>query len=205
MRWVVPPSRRDRARCAAPNLTLPSPAPKEGPERENFAILIVMATKLFERQSALYATYHRDRRNRATHLIGIPAIIFSLLVLAAAWRMPIGTGDISLAWVLAALAAFGWLALDLALGLAMIVVLSLMALVAVWLAGAFGQTGCWIVATVFFIGGWALQLVGHVFEGRRPALVDNLFQAFIGPMFIMAELLELLGLRRRRTPQAPAA
>jgi len=39
------------------------------------------------------------------------------------------------------------------------------------------------------------QLVGHVWEGKRPALMDNLFQAFIGPMFIMAEVLMLLGIK----------
>jgi uncharacterized membrane protein YGL010W len=48
----------------------------------------------------------------------------------------------------------------------------------------------------FFVGGWAFQLVGHVWEGRRPALADNLFQAFIGPMFIMAEVLMALGLKQ---------
>ena len=40
------------------------------------------------------------------------------------------------------------------------------------------------------------QLVGHVWEGRRPALTDNLFQAFIGPMFITAEVLMALGLKQ---------
>ena len=49
---------------------------------------------------------------------------------------------------------------------------------------------------VFFVGGWIFQLVGHMWEGRRPALADNLFQAFIGPMFIMAEVLMALGLKQ---------
>jgi uncharacterized membrane protein YGL010W len=38
------------------------------------------------------------------------------------------------------------------------------------------------------VGGWILQLVGHVFEGRRPALADNLFQIFIAPIFLCAEI-----------------
>ena len=53
----------------------------------------------------------------------------------------------------------------------------------------------WIVFAVFFVGGWVFQLAGHAWEGRRPALVDNLFQAFIGPMFPMAEPLIALGLK----------
>ena len=34
----------------------------------------------FARQLAIYASYHRDERNRATHFIGIPAIVFAILV-----------------------------------------------------------------------------------------------------------------------------
>ena len=73
------------------------------------------------RQLAIYASYHRDERNRATHFIGIPAIVFTILVPLALVR------------------------------------------------------AC---------------------EGRRPWLTDNLFQAFIGPMFLMAEALIALGLKQ---------
>ena len=46
-----------------------------------------------------------------------------------------------------------------------------------------------------FVGGWALQLLGHVYEGRRPAFLSNLFQALIGPMFLVAEIFFALGWR----------
>ncbi len=46
---------------------------------------------------------------------------------------------------------------------------------------------------VLFVGGWILQLLGHVFEGRKPALADNLFQIFIAPIFLCAELFFALG------------
>jgi uncharacterized membrane protein YGL010W len=35
-----------------------------------------------------------------------------------------------------------------------------------------------------------------VFEGRKPALTDNLFQIFIAPIFLVAELFFALGLKR---------
>jgi uncharacterized membrane protein YGL010W len=44
-----------------------------------------------------------------------------------------------------------------------------------------------------FVGGWALQLWGHVYEGRKPALVDNLFQIFVAPIFLAAEVFFALG------------
>lgn len=146
----------------------------------------------FARQLATYASYHRDERNRATHFVGIPAIVFSILVPLALARS--GNG-ISAAMVVAVLAVIGWVALDRVIGLAMAVVMLPMLIVAEWIARTYGSTTAWIVFAVFFVGGWIFQLVGHMWEGRRPALADNLFQAFIGPMFIMAEVLIWLGLK----------
>ena len=104
--------------------------------------------------------------------------------------------DASAAWVVAILALAGWIALDVTIGLAMAVVMVPMLVIAEWIAVTHGPATAWIVFAVFFVGGWIFQLVGHVWEGRRPALADNLFQAFIGPMFIMAEALMALGLKQ---------
>ena len=150
----------------------------------------------FARQLAMYASYHRDARNRATHFVGIPAIVFSLLAALALWRFPLFGLDASAAWVLAAVAVAGWIALDATIGLAMLVIMLPLLLVAEWIATHFGTTTTWVVFAVFFVGGWAFQLLGHVWEGKRPALADNVFQAFIGPMFIMAEVLMALGLKQ---------
>jgi uncharacterized membrane protein YGL010W len=67
-------------------------------------------------------------------------------------------------------------------------------------------------AITFFIVGWCLQLLGHRLEGNRPALVDNIRQIFIAPIYLVAELAFTLGLRqdlraqilRRMTPSAGA-
>lgn len=146
---------------------------------------------VFTRQLAIYASYHRDHRNRATHFIGIPAIVFSILVPLALVKID----GISIALMVAIFAVIGWIALDHIIGLAMLVMMVPILLIAQWIAG-FGSATAWIVFAIFFIGGWAFQLVGHVWEGRRPALADNLFQAFIGPMFLMAEILMALGLKQ---------
>jgi uncharacterized membrane protein YGL010W len=145
----------------------------------------------FGRQLATYASYHSDARNRATHFIGIPAIVFAILVPLALARV----GNVSAAIVVALIALIGWIALDRVIGLTMAVMIVPMLLIAEWIA-RYGSSTAWIVFAIFFVGGWIFQLVGHVWEGRRPALTDNLFQAFIGPMFIMAEVLMTLGLKR---------
>jgi uncharacterized membrane protein YGL010W len=151
---------------------------------------------LFERQLAIYSGYHRDHRNRATHFIGIPAIVLSLLMALALWRFELGELPLSGAWLIGIAAALGWIALDRAIGLAMALVLLPMVVFADWFAATYAASSTWWLFAILFVGGWAFQLVGHVFEGRRPALADNLFQAFIGPMFLVAEILISLGLRR---------
>lgn len=164
-----------------------------------------MAARFFHRQLAIYAAYHCDSRNRATHFIGIPAIVLSLLIALALWRLRIGGVAVSSALLVGAAALLGWIALDVGVGLAMVLIVVPMWLLAEWLARATGASVVWIVFAVLFVGGWVFQFVGHAYEGRRPALVDNLFQAFIGPMFLVAETFIALGLRAdlRRAMEGP--
>ncbi|MGZ5837641.1 MAG: Mpo1 family 2-hydroxy fatty acid dioxygenase [Xanthobacteraceae bacterium] len=152
-----------------------------------------MTGSFFARQLAVYASYHRDTRNRVTHFIGIPAIVFSILVPLA--LVPAFDG-LSWAAIVAALAVLGWISLDITIGVAMIAFMLPALIIAEWIVRSCSAMTAWIVFAIFFIGGWVFQLVGHVWEGRRPALMDNLFKAFIGPMFIMAEVLMALGLKQ---------
>jgi uncharacterized membrane protein YGL010W len=46
-----------------------------------------------------------------------------------------------------------------------------------------------------FLVGWVLQFLGHYFEGRKPAFLDDVSGLVIGPLFIVAELSFLAGLR----------
>lgn len=54
------------------------------------------------------------------------------------------------------------------------------------------------VALGVHVVSWIAQFIGHgVFEGRAPALLDNLVQAiFLAPMFVWLEMLFKLGYRR---------
>lgn len=52
-------------------------------------------------------------------------------------------------------------------------------------------------AAAGFVAAWIAQFLGHgMFEGRAPALLDNIFQAFfLAPLFIWLEILFALGYR----------
>lgn len=63
-------------------------------------------------------------------------------------------------------------------------------------------SGVWALAAasvpVFVVGwtvGWAFQLAGHRIEGNRPALLKRPISWLMGPLMVLVELAELLGLR----------
>src|SRR5437763_11352168 len=143
--------------------------------------------KSLEEQMALYAAYHQDGRNKATHFIGVPVIVLALFIPLAWLRFEFGGTAVSAGMVLATIVLFYYFVLDVALGCAMLVVLAALLWAGERIATLGLATG-WTWFALLFIGGWILQLVGHVYEGRRPALTDNLFQIFIAPVFLAAEV-----------------
>jgi len=153
-----------------------------------------MANDLFRRQFASYAAVHRDPRNKTTHFIGIPAIVFSLVLLLTLWRVP-GLG-ISWALALGVLAVAGWILLDAGIGVVLGVLMAAGWVAAEALGAQLGGTGVWIAFAILFVGGWIVQFLGHHYEGKRPALLDNIFQGFIGPIFLVGETLVAMGHRR---------
>ena len=148
--------------------------------------------KSIEQQMAGYAAYHQDARNKATHFIGVPVIMLSLFIPLAWLRVDLGGVAISAAMLFAVAVLVYYFMLDVPLALAMLVVFAALA----WLGASIARLGTaagWTWFALLFIGGWILQLVGHVYEGRRPALTDNLFQIFVAPIFLAAEVFFALG------------
>ncbi len=141
-----------------------------------------------------YAAYHRDRRNIATHFIGVPMIMLAVTVLLSRPALDVGGLPVSPALLAALAAGLFYLRLDARFGLVMATLLALC--VAAGQALAAGPTATWLGAGVgLFVVGWIIQFVGHWYEGRKPAFVDDLLGLVIGPLFVVAEAGFLLGLR----------
>jgi uncharacterized membrane protein YGL010W len=138
---------------------------------------------------ASYAEYHRDRRNIATHFIGIPMI----LVGTQATLAKIGIGPINAAVGATGLATRYYRAIDPGYGAAMGAVLGATCAAGSMIAAL--PTPLWAGAAAgLFIGGWALQFLGHHFEGRKPAFLDDMLGLLDGPLFLVAEVAFALGL-----------
>ncbi len=155
-------------------------------------------------QLGQYAAYHRDRRNIATHFIGIPMIVQAVAVLLA---RPVlaeaGPLAISAATLVTLATALYYLRLDGRLGAAMALLLALVLWCAQLLAAQ--PTPVWLGwGGGLFVAGWLIQFVGHYWEGRKPAFVDDLVGLVVGPLFVLAEAAFLLGLRRELQQQIEA-
>jgi uncharacterized membrane protein YGL010W len=148
-------------------------------------------------QLAQYAAYHRDRRNIATHFVGIPMIVAALAVLLSRPASTFGVLPFALspAWLLFVAATVYYLLLDVPLGLLMVAVSAL----CLWLGRSLAAAplGAWLASGIgLFVVGWVFQFVGHAaYEHRKPAFVDDVIGLLIGPLFVLAEALFSFGWR----------
>jgi uncharacterized membrane protein YGL010W len=144
-------------------------------------------------QLATYASYHRDRRNIGTHFIGIPMILFSIVLLLS---RPIWMTDtlipVTPALLISVVMGLYYLRLDISLGLFMCIILVSMLKLAAPLAMA--STATWLTWGLgLFVIGWIFQSIGHIWEGKKPAFFDDVIGLIIGPLFVAAELVFMLG------------
>jgi len=151
-----------------------------------------MLTDVFVKNLAGYHSYHLNPHNQLTHFFGIPMIVVSVLWIAS-W---LSIGDVQFSTILFIAFVGLWVSMDLMIGLILSVVfLPFLLMGNAWFPTLNTMSGN-LVFWGLFVGGWIVQLVGHAFEGRRPALMDSLFQALLGPMFLVYEVFVHTGWRK---------
>ncbi|MEY3886678.1 MAG: hypothetical protein RL650_770 [Pseudomonadota bacterium] len=150
-----------------------------------------------------YAHYHRDRRNIATHLVGIPLIVLSIGMLLSLVSMDIAGQPVTLAAVLWLFSTLWYLTRgNLLLGLATSAVNGALIALAHTPEAAAGWglnliwDAAWFPGLAVFVMGWIIQFVGHIYEGRKPAFVDDVVGLLVGPMFVVGEVLMMAGMLR---------
>jgi uncharacterized membrane protein YGL010W len=143
----------------------------------------------FVTQARLYASYHKSKTTWYLHLLGVPIILFSLMVFLGFVHIIVpGVFETNLA-VLATLAVLVYYyRLQWKLALALTPIMAILLLLAN-LFSARGPTklGLWAFALSFIIG-WCLQLYGHFQEKKKPAFMDDLFMTCIAPLYLTATL-----------------
>jgi uncharacterized membrane protein YGL010W len=151
-------------------------------------------------QLAQYGAYHRDPRNIATHFVGVPMIMVAVVILLSRPSIMIGDLPVSPALVAALASCIFYFRLDTRYGIGMALGLAASLALGQWLAAQ--GIALWLGAGVgLFVVGWVIQFIGHHYEGKKPAFVDDLVGLFVGPLFVMAELGFMLKMR----PEVQAA
>lgn len=103
--------------------------------------------------------------------------------------------EITLALVLLVLSVIYYLRLDKSLGFLMLLIYAIAYPFAYKIAQL--NVGTWLTISIAsFAVGWVFQFVGHFYEKKKPAFVDDIVGLAIGPLFVLAEFVFLLGFRK---------
>ena len=146
-----------------------------------------------EQNLTQYAAYHRDRRNIATHFIGVPMIVFAIVLALATIVVPVGPIVVTVAALTCIAASIYYLRQDVVLGITLALVLFLMCAASSEIIARMSTGAALGLAAAIFVAGWALQFLGHKFEGMKPAFYDDVMQLLIGPLFVCAEAFFIFG------------
>ncbi|KZN60068.1 hypothetical protein N473_25430 [Pseudoalteromonas luteoviolacea CPMOR-1] len=154
--------------------------------------------KSLESHLIQYALYHRDNRNIRTHLLGVPLIVLSVILLTFIPLFVISGIQVMLSDLLITAASLYYVYLSPRLGVIMLCMLVLGNLLAMQLYMQFIHTTTPVSIFYFsglgvFLFGWVVQFIGHYYEGKKPAFVDDLIGLLIGPLFVLVEILFKFG------------
>ena len=135
-----------------------------------------------------YHRYHQNKINLAIHIIGIPMIVFSLII-ASSWPsicfQPYFKVPLSVPLIIALTAFYACYNRNVAL--ISLIGFVPMAAIGIIMSHKFLKIAL-LTALTLFILGWILQLIGHWIEKKKPAFSDNILHLLIGPLFIVIEL-----------------
>lgn len=154
------------------------------------------AMSRMEKLLSQYAAYHLDKKNIMTHFIGIPLIVFSIMCLTAKIGFSIAGFSITLTAFLIVLIVLYYLSLDIFFGILIGILFILVYPSSVIIADM--STVHWLFFSIAtFIVGWVFQFVGHFYERKKPAFMDDMIGLAIGPLFVIAEFVFIFGFRKK--------
>lgn len=153
--------------------------------------------KWLEKQFDQYGNSHTKLVTLLTHFIGLPLVIFGLLMCLAWFKLALPPFfSTNFAWVVSVLLSAFYLYLDWRLALSLLVIFLLMSWGASILSGKTFTSATLIMAVSLFLVGWAVQVAGHYLEEKKLVLISQPYHLLIAPLFFAAEAAVLAGWRK---------
>lgn len=144
-----------------------------------------------------YSVCHQNPTNKLIHWFCVPLIVWSLMALLWYIPIPFPISDTAVpvngATLAISLITIYYATLSPKLALAVLLLTSAM----LWLGLLISRTfdlPLWVMALSVFIIAWVGQFIGHHYEGKKPALFDDLRFLLIGPLWCMAHWFKKLGI-----------
>ena len=142
-----------------------------------------------------YVSAHQHPFNIFLHMVGIPTIMFGLMIPMTWVSADVGGVTLNLGHIF----ALGYFAFYMTLDKPFAIVFFVFTLLILWLAGKVGALPLATsgkIAAIAFFGGYAAQFIGHAVEKSMPVLVKHPIEANLSaPFFTVVEMFKLLGLR----------
>src|ERR1700691_1240782 len=145
-----------------------------------------------------YGDSHRNPTNKALHWVCVPVIAWCVVGLL--WSLPF-PGSIRAEYpaanwasitVLVALIYYSLLSIRLTLGAL------LLFLIFLWSIDRLDRMAAaplWSICIVVFVIAWIGQSICHAIEGNRPSFFKDVQFLMIGPLWLLADMYRLLGIR----------
>ena len=146
---------------------------------------------------AFYDSYHTHPINKFMHVLGIPTIMLSTLIILrefilqypiydiyspVLYRKGVRLNNLLLLFYTVYYYTYGWYP-----GVIMHVYLFILNWLSHWIA--VNKKISLKNTSYLFILAWGFQFIGHFIEGNRPALTDSIGQAFLGaPIFSLTPI-----------------
>lgn len=144
-----------------------------------------------------YASQHTKKEVLLTHYVGIPAVLFAVLMACNWISIDIATKwQISFSWLAAIALVVYYFKLNVRLAIISAAILFVFTWFATLFAGKMPGTFSTILFLILFIGGWIAQMVGHLQEKTKPSFTQDPIYLLIGPLFVIVELLDILKIKK---------
>jgi len=157
---------------------------------------------LLVKRLANYASYHNNPINKFIHVICVPIIFWSALVLLA-YTGPLlnfkilNNYYVNGGFIMISAFAIYYTIMDIFAGVTYSVVMGIFWTTSLVFYSTVGFDTAWKYALFIHIAGWIFQFIGHgVFEGRKPTLLDDVTGVATAPLFTWLEILFALGYRK---------
>lgn len=154
----------------------------------------VRKMKNLAEKMGFYQLYHEKFMTKLTHLIGVPLLVFAFFIPLSWVKLGVpGVFELNVAWLSLIALAIYYIRLHRSIGITAAIALGILGFVAGLVSHYQPNLTGFVVFIIALLIGIILQFIGHVIEGKKPALADDLSQIFIAPIFLWTEVLFMLG------------